>query len=228
MKEFNYSDEHVFQIDGDGDASQAFMSAVDTIENDIKPDKFDYSLPLFEDGTGTFEKDGITVIIEYTNWDGTELRVKKGISEEGLKQVREWAGLILKEYKSPSKIPSVEYGFELNKNSKFFPKNFPMMKVQGDYSYLNELNFCHADILNEIMPGLQKVMNDELPSYEFGYEKVIIEFEKENSTINKEDFEDPVHTLVIRSSEIYNMMNDWAELIKKWNAGKFNPWWKFW
>lgn len=94
MKEYfsTYSKEQVFVLDDDGDNYSSFDLAIKAIKENIMSSSQNIKHDFLDGGSGYFVKDGITVKISCSNWDGTELRVEGEIlTELELQKVRQWA-----------------------------------------------------------------------------------------------------------------------------------------
>jgi hypothetical protein len=89
MKEYNYENKVVIIIDGDGDSFEVYQKSVDYINKYINPNISDFKNGFWGESGGYFIKDEITVYLEYSNWNGTVLRVDESVSD--LSKVRKWA-----------------------------------------------------------------------------------------------------------------------------------------
>lgn len=94
MREYfsTYSKEQVFILDEDGDNYSSFDKAIEFINKITFDSQRRIKHDFIDGGNGVFIKDGITIKIYCSNWDGTELRVdKESLSETDLSKVRQWA-----------------------------------------------------------------------------------------------------------------------------------------
>lgn len=94
MREYfsTYSKEQVYILDQDGDNYSSFEKAIEFIEKNTSDSERNIKHDFIDGGIGFFIKDGITIKILCSNWDGTELRVDKELlSESDLNKVRKWA-----------------------------------------------------------------------------------------------------------------------------------------
>ena len=88
-------DRITFVISKDQDSPDPLFKAFKFIEKELYPSKVEYGSSFFDDASGYFIKDGITVCLEYTNWFGTELFIDKKYSDEEVDKVRKWVERIL-------------------------------------------------------------------------------------------------------------------------------------
>lgn len=115
--------------------------------------------------------------------------------------------------------------FEIRKNKEGsgFDQNFPLLKFTDDqYFMLQELNRCDADyIIDEVLPNLEKVLSEEIESYEFGFDATMIDFFIDRAIINYNYGEDQ---LEIASLPIYEVMLCWRNALVEWkrNPGNAN------
>lgn len=96
MKKYNYENKTSFLIDEDGDSFDSFQKSLLFIQLEIKPDDYQFKSPFWNGSNGYFIKDGIKVLLEYSNWTGTVLRVDEHLSKEKLEKVCQWAEDIYK------------------------------------------------------------------------------------------------------------------------------------
>lgn len=93
-----------------------------------------------------------------------------------------------------------------------FPIGFPVFSVQNEeFWMLHELNRCKIDyIVNDVFSKIESVINNEIESFEFGYDATIIDFFKDRAIINYDYFEEQME---IPSSDIYQLMKDWRDAL---------------
>ena len=93
-----------------------------------------------------------------------------------------------------------------------FPLGFPVFSIQNEELWmLHELNRCKIDyIVNDVFRNLESVNNNEIESFEFGYDATIIDFFKDHAIINFNYFEEQ---LEVPSSDIYRLMKDWRDAL---------------
>ncbi|MBN9293979.1 MAG: hypothetical protein J0G96_08370 [Flavobacteriia bacterium] len=94
MKEYfsTYSKEQVFILDEDGDNYSSFDKAIEFINENTLESERSIKHDFIDGGSGFFIKDGITIKISCSNWDGTELRVDTELlTEADLQKIRQWA-----------------------------------------------------------------------------------------------------------------------------------------
>jgi hypothetical protein len=113
--------------------------------------------------------------------------------------------------------------FEIRKNKEGtgFEPNFPLLRfIDEKYIMLQELNRCDADyIIDEVLPNLEKVLSEEIASYEFGYEATMVDFFIDKAIIHYNYGDDQLET---GSLPIYEVMVCWRDALVDWkrNPGK--------
>ena len=91
MKEYIHENNLCLLLDEDGDSFESFQKSVDFIESKINPEVKEFKFGYWDESSGHFIKDKITVCLEYSNWTGTVIRVSEDYSELELQKVRQWA-----------------------------------------------------------------------------------------------------------------------------------------
>ena len=92
MREYfsTYSKEQVFILDEDGNNYSSFDKAIEFINKNTLDSEPRIKHDFIDGGTLVFIKDGITIKISCSNWNGTELRVhKESFTESELSKIRQ-------------------------------------------------------------------------------------------------------------------------------------------
>lgn len=82
LREYTHDNFLKIIIDEDGDSYDVFREAISFVINSIKPTKYNFDNCYFNNSSGSFQVEELTIYLEYSNWTGTLIKTKQPLNDE--------------------------------------------------------------------------------------------------------------------------------------------------